>query len=325
MAYVQNSLEIDAGNDKIFITAGLRSNYWSLNNQLVFNPRLSLSYKPQWKPNLLLYFSAGYYNQPPFYKELLDASGNINTNLKAQNSIHFVLGADYIFYTLSRPFKLTTEVYYKSFDNLVPYRVDNVRIIYSGANIAKGFAEGIDIKVNGEFVKGTESWLSLSLLNTEEAIKTQYLSGGSEIFLPGYYPRPTDQFLNMSLYFQDYLPKYPSYKVHLSAHYGSELPVSIPMSTYWNDVKRILPSYKRVDIGISKLIKGDENTSSYKALNFFKEVWISAEIFNVLGIDNTVSYLWVKSVSNLDNAPGYFAVPNFLTGRRLNLKITANF
>ena len=258
LGYIQNTYELDSRGNVFYISGGLRANYWSLNKQLVFNPRFSLSFKPKWQQNILFYLSYGYYNQPPFYKELLDPSGNINKSLKAQMSIHYVLGADYIFYAFSKPFKMTTELYYKSYANLVPYRVDDIKIIYAGQNMANGYAKGLDVKVNGEFVKGTESWLSLSLLSTEEAIKKQYLTNGTDTFaLPGYYSSPTDQFLNMSFYFQDYLPKYPTYKVHLSGHYGSELPVSIP-GKYWNDEKRILPSYKRVDIGVSKLLKGED-------------------------------------------------------------------
>jgi hypothetical protein len=326
MGYVQNTLELTPGNDKIFITTGLRSHYWSINKQTIWNPRFSISYKPNWKQNLLLYFAVGGYSQPPFYKELRKPDGDLNLHLKAQTSIHYVLGSDYIFYALSRPFKMTTELYYKSFDNLDPYHVDDVRITYAGGNIAKGYAQGIDFKVNGEFVKGTESWISISLLQTQEAIKSNYLVDGTDTFAKaGYYSRPTDQLFNLSLYFQYYLPRYPSYKVHLSLHYGSRLPVTIPLSHIWNDVDKIIPPYSRVDLGFSKLIKGQDDQSGNRFVNYFKEIWIGAEIFNVLGINNTISYLWVKSVSNQDNIPGYFAVPNYLTSRRLNVKITVSF
>jgi hypothetical protein len=324
--YIQNTYELDFNSSILYFTGGLRANYWSLNKQLVFNPRFSISYKPNWQKNLLLYFSCGYYNQPPFYKELLNPAGNINRSLKAQQSINYVLGSDYIFYALARPFKMTTELYYKNYSNIDPYRVDNVRIIYAGKNIANGYAQGLDVKINGEFVKGTESWVSVSLLSTEEIIKKQFLVNGSDTFaLSGYYPRPMDQLINMSFYFQDYLPKYPTYKVHLSGHYGSELPVTIPMSKYWNNVQRILPSYKRVDIGVSKIIKNENTLSNNRILNYFKEVSIGAEIFNVLGINNTISYLWIKSINNQNNTSGYFGVPNYLTGRRINLKLSATF
>jgi hypothetical protein len=185
----------------------------------------------------------------------------------------------------------------------------------------------MDFKINGEFVKGTESWFSLSLLQTREML--DYVDENGNKVKSGYYPRPTDQFLNMSLFFQDYLPRNPSYKVHLVMHYGSELPVTIPMAKRWDKVKRLLPSYKRVDIGFSKLLKGRESVlGSGKYLSHFKEVWISAEVFNVIDINNTISYLWIKTVRNVDdNAPGYgyFAVPNYLTSRRFNIRLTASF
>jgi hypothetical protein len=325
--YLMNTLELSPGDHKIMINAGFRSQYWSLNKQTVFNPRFSISFKPSWLKDLLVYFAAGYYNQPPFYKELRNPQGEINKNLKAQESIHFVAGGDYLFYSLSRPFKFTAEFYYKKINNLIPYRIDNVRMIYAGENLGNGYAAGMDFKINGEFVKGTESWFSLSLLQTMERL--DYVDKDGNVVKSGYYPRPTDQFLNMSLFFQDYLPRNPSYKVHLIMHYGSELPVTIPMAKRWDKVKRLLPSYKRVDIGFSKLLKGRESVlGSGKYLSHFKEVWISAEVFNVIDINNTISYLWIKTVRNVDdNAPGfgYFAVPNYLTSRRFNIRLTASF
>lgn len=326
IGYVMNTIEFSPGNDKLYFTAGLRVHHWSLNNQTIFNPRFSISYMPEWRKNLVIYFATGFYNQPAFYKEMRNPQGIVNTNLKAQKSVHYVLGSNYIFYALTKPFKITAEVYYKKYDYLVPYRVDNVRTIYAGQNLAVGYAAGIDLKINGEFVKGTESWFSLSLLRTMEDIKNDsYIMGTDTIIYPGYYPRPTDQLLNLGMYFQDYLPRWPSYKVYLSIHYGSKLPVSIPMGKRWDEVYRILPSYKRVDVGFSKMLKGSGDVLSGSFFNNFKEIWFSAEIFNVIGINNTASYLWVKTVSNMDKIPGYFAVPNYLTSRRFNVKLTATF
>jgi hypothetical protein len=325
MGYLMNTIELSPGNDKLFITFGLRSHYWSLNGQTIYNPRGSISYRPGWRPNLMFYFAAGAYNQPAFFKEMQNLQGIVNTNLKAQQAIHYVLGTDYNFNVFSRPFKFTAEAYYKNYKNLVPYKIEDVQTVYAGENMAIGYATGIDFKINGEFVKGTESWFSLSLLQTEE--KINYTDNNGNKTVTGYYPRPTDQLVNMGLYFQDYLPNNPTYKVHLSLHYGSSLPVTIPsLTNRWDDVLKIMPSYQRVDLGFSKMIKG-ENTmfGPGNFFNFFKEIWASAEVFNVIGAKNVMSYLWVNSVSNSDEIPGYFAVPNYLTSRRLNLKLTASF
>jgi outer membrane receptor protein involved in Fe transport len=295
---------------------------------------------PGWNKNVLIYFATGLYSQPAFFKELKDPYGKINKNLKAQKSIHYVLGSDYMFYAFSKPFKLSAEAYYKSFDNLVPYYIDNVRTVYAGKNMAKAYTTGVDLKINGEFVKGAESWLNISIMQSRQDIyndyytvdttftnkeKTSYIL--NDTIRPGYFPTPTDQLINLGLYFQDYLPRYPSYRVHLSLHYGSSLPVSIPMNKKWNEVYRILPSYKRVDLGVSKMLKGPETVVKPGSfLSYFKEVWLSAEIFNLIGINNTVSYMWVKTVSSdKDLNIGYFAVPNYLTSRRFNIKLTASF
>ena len=318
MGYVQNNLELHPANDKIYISSGIRAHYWSLNNQLVFNPRISVSYQPNYKPNLMLYFATGFYNQPAVYKELFDPQGNINKSIKAQEAIHFVLGADYLFYAFERPFKITTEAYYKLFDNLVPYKVDNVRTIYAGQNLAIGFARGIDCKINGELVKGTESWFSISLMQTQEKItKVDSLKSG-------YYPRPTDQLINLALYFQDYLPRNPSYKVHLSMHYSTGLPIAMPFSTKWNDIISSLPDYKRVDLGFSKQLLGTESNPD-GFFKFVKDAWVGVEIFNLFDMNNVISYLWVKSVNLSGTGYGYYAVPNYLTSRRLNIKLSVNF
>ncbi len=328
MGYVQYTRELQVGEETFFINAGIRSHYWTLNKENILNPRFSLSYKPSWQNRLLLYFSTGYYNQPAFYKELRNEKGELNKQIKAQTSLNYLLGADYLFYAWSHPFKITVEGYYKKMDNLIPYRIDNVRTIYAGMNMARGYAKGIDLKLNGEFVKGTESWLSISVLETREDIKGDYYSLPSKpdtIIYPGYYSRPTDQLLNVNLFFQDYLPRYPSYKVYLSIHYGSALPVTFPLSNRWDDVHKLLPSYKRVDLGFSKIVKSEGEQTPYSVINIFKEIAISAEIFNVIGVNNTASYMWIKTFAAQEGIPGYFAVPNYLTPRRLNIKVVAKF
>jgi hypothetical protein len=316
MGYVLYNYEFNHNTNKYYLTAGIRGNYWDYNNEFIYSPRVSISLKPGWKHDWLFYFATGAYNQPVFYKEMRDPEGNLNKNIKAQKSYHFVLGADYLFYSWQRPFKFTTELYYKYLYDLIPYKIDNLQMEYDGHNRSQGYAAGVDFKVNGEFVPGTESWLSLSLLRSYEKIKGD---------APEYLPRPSDQLINFSLFFQDYLPHNPSYKVHFSLHYGSSLPVVVPSTTRYDQIYR-MPAYRRVDIGFSKQIKSNDQTlSPSNPFRFLTEAWISAEIFNVIGINNTMSYQWLKTVSNVDGIPGQIAVPNYLTSRRFNVKLTANF
>jgi len=294
-----------------------------MNRQLLFSPRIILSLKPYWERNIMFRFSAGYYYQPPFYKEMRYPDGSLNRNIRAQKSIHFVTGSDWIFSAWDRPFKFTTELYYKHLQEIIPYKLDNVRIKYMAENKAKGYAVGLEIKLHGEFVPGAESWVSLSLMKTEEDILDDYVY--EENLEPGFYPRPMDRRLNFGLFFQDYFPNHPDYKVHLNVLYGTGLPFSPPDNERYDLVFR-MPSYKRVDIGLSKSLKKQGQVFGEKnPLNFFKEIWLNAEIFNLLGINNTISYLWVKTVYNQEGMPGEFGVPNYLTGRRFNLRISAKF
>jgi hypothetical protein len=326
--YILYSRGFAIASETFTLNMGVRSHYWSYNGQNIVNPRASVSYQPSWKKGLLLYAAAGYYQQPPSYKEMRYPSGQVNKNIRAQKAINYLVGADYLFYGWSHPFKLTVEAFYKKLDHLIPYRIDNVRSIYAGENLSKGYARGFDIKLNGEFIKGTESWFSLSILDTKEDIPNDSYtlpSNPDSVIYPGYFSRPTDQLLNLNIYFQDYIPRYPSYKVYLSIHYGSALPVTFPFSNRWDDVQKLLPSYKRVDLGVSKLIKSNGEPASWNVLNYFKEVWISAEIFNVIGVKNTASYMWIKTFAQQEGIPGTFAVPNYLTPRRLNLKFVVTF
>jgi len=277
----------------------------------------------------MLRLSMGLYSQPPFYKEMRDLYGQLNTTLKAQQSIHLLFGGDYIFSAWERPFKLSAEMYYKDLQQLVPYKLDNVSIKYAGDNLARGYAVGIDLKLNGEFVRNAESWLSMSLMRTREDIKNDFYFGEIDGELtkiePGYYPRPTDQLFTVGLFFQDYLPNNPDYKVHLNLLYGSRLPYSSPKEDRFDELYR-LPPYRRADIGFSKNVK--KFTREYHPDNLyaiFRDMWISFEIFNLLGMNNTISYFWVRTISNQKNIPGMFAVPNYLTSRRFNLKISVSF
>ena len=314
--YMQVSKDI--GN--LTVNAGTRGSYWTYNEELLLSPRASLAYAPIWEKDVVFRAASGIYYQSPFYKELRTPEGTLNSNIKAQKSTHYVLAADYLFYKWGRPFKWITEVYYKDLENLIPYKVDNVRIQYLANDLSNGYATGIDIKVNGEFVPGVESWASLSVMKTAEDIvgDTKIDANGNTVEA-GYIPRPTDQRVNFSMFFQDYIPGKPKYKMHLNLIYGTGLPFGPPNGEKYQDVLRI-PNYRRVDIGFSAVLKAADKKSKLKWLNTFNSIWVSAEVFNLLDINNTVSYLWVADVSGRE-----YAVPNYLTARQLNAKLIFTF
>ena len=330
-------------SNEISINAGGRLNYWSYNNELVGGPRISASLKPNWKKDFLFKAAWGYYHQPPFYREMRDLEGNLNPNIKAQTSIHYLLGIDYVFKIWDRPFKLQTEAYYKKLENLIPYEIDNVRIRYYAENNAHGYATGIDFKLNGEFVPGVESWISLSIMQTQEDIEGDYYYkyydadgnqtykgdsynaiADSQIVYPGYIPRPTDQRLNFSMFFQDYFPGNPTIKMNLNVVIGTGLPFGPPSYNRYQDTLRI-PPYRRVDLGMSKQLlrnnrKDRKPLGNSKALKHFESIWLSLEVFNLLQVNNTISYLWVKDISG-----GQYAIPNYLTSRQLNVRLIVDF
>jgi len=314
--YMQVSKDI--GN--LTVNAGTRGSYWTYNEELLLSPRASLAYAPIWEKDVVFRAASGIYYQSPFYKELRTAEGTLNSNIKAQKSTHYVLAADYLFYKWGRPFKWITEVYYKDLENLIPYKVDNVRIQYLANDLSNGYATGIDVKVNGEFVPGVESWASLSVMKTAEDIvgDTKIDVNGNTVEA-GYIPRPTDQRVNFSMFFQDYIPGKPKYKMHLNLIYGTGLPFGPPNGGKYQDVLRI-PNYRRVDIGFSAVLKTADKKSKLKWLNTFNSIWVSAEVFNLLDINNTVSYLWVADVGGRE-----YAVPNYLTARQLNAKLIFTF
>lgn len=329
-AFIQDTWAWKQNNNEYYLTAGIRGTYLKLSNEFLVSPRMNFSFKPAWEKDLMFHFSSGFYNQPPFYKEMRNEDGDVNEKLKAQRSIHFVAGGDYIFEAWDRPFKFSSELYYKYLDRLVPYKVDNVRIKYAGENLSSGYATGIDFKINGEFVKDAESWVSLSFLRTREDIDGDFYyetddDGNVTLVEPGFFPRPTDQLMTFGLYFQDYFPNNPDYKVNLNFLYGSRLPYSGPTDGRYDEIYR-LPPYRRVDIGFSKIIKKEGSVLKEGSFfGFFRSVWISAEIFNLLDINNTISYLWIRTISNQEDVPEIYAVPNYLTGRRFNIKLTARF
>jgi hypothetical protein len=324
--FMQNIYSFDIGESTFDFTFGLRGHYWTFNDRFFFSPRASIAYQPNWARTVIFHLASGYYYQPPFFKEIRDKEGNINHDIKAQKSIHHVFSSDFYFSAWDRPFKWSTEVYYKQLDDLIPYKVDNVRVDYSAENMAKGYATGIDMKVNGEFVEGVESWMSLSLMKTEADIDGDYYyDQDGNLVRPGYYRRPTDQLVSFSMFFQDYFPNNPTYKVNLNLVYGSRVPFSSPFTDrYDNGVQVELPAYKRVDIGLSKVIINNKDKAS-GVFGKFKNIWLSAEVFNLFGIRNSVSYMWIKTLSNQAGVPKEFVVPNHLTSRRYNIKLTANF
>ena len=314
--YIQVSKDI--GN--LTITGGNRGSYWTYNEELLMSPRVSLAYAPIWKKDIVFRAASGIYYQSPFYKELRTPEGTLNHNIKAQKSTHYVLGADYLFYSWGRPFKWITEVYYKNLENLIPYKVDNVRIQYLANDLSNGYARGIDMKINGEFVSGVESWVSLSVMKTEEDIVGDFITNtDGSTTEAGFIPRPTDQRVNFSMFFQDYIPGNPNYKMHLNLVYGTGLSFGPPKAEKYQDILRI-PDYRRVDIGFSAVLKSEEKKSRLKWLNAFKSIWLSAEVFNLLDINNTVSYLWVADITGRQ-----YAVPNYLTSRQLNAKLILTF
>jgi len=323
--FIQNTWGTNPDLSNITFTAGIRANYWDYNQQLVVSPRASVSYKPEWKRDFLFRLSTGLYYQPPFYRELKDVDGTLNTDQKAQTSFHIVLGSDYNFKAWDRPFKYVAEIYYKYLDNLVPYFIDNVRIRYYAFEQSHGYATGIDMKVNGEFVPGVESWLSFSLMKTMEDLYGDYYldpSGNPDYSRgePGYIPRPADQRVNVSVFFQDYLPRNPTYKMGLTLMYGSSLPFGPPDSPKYLHTLR-MPAYFRVDIGFSKEIIGEHTRfSSKNPLRVFNTLWLTAEILNLLQRNNTISYTWVTDINGRQ-----YAVPNYLTPRQLNVKLIMTF
>ncbi len=291
-------------------TMGGRLNYWDFNKELFFSPRGLLSIKPKWQKDYIFNLSIGSYNQSPFFKEYRYQNGDLNQNIKSQKSIHYLINSDYQFSYWGRPFKLTSSIFYKRLWDIIPFEINNLRIIYLNENNAYGYSTGIDFKLFGEFVPNIDSWISISLLKTQENIE-----GDGH----GYIDRPTDRRLNASIFFQDYLPNNPKYKMQLTLVYGSGLPFGPPNSDRHEQILRT-PSYRRLDIGFSKSIKVEGQNSKIAFVNKFKTIWVGLEVFNLIGIQNTTSYIWVS-----DSANRNYAVPNYLTSRLLNIKLNMKF
>ncbi len=326
-AFLQDNFRFSDSLD-LTLNIGVRVNYNFLNNEFIASPRGQLSYKPK-KSDVIFKAAAGVYAQPPFYREMRDLNGVVNKDLKAQKSAHFVLGTEYNFKAFKKPFKITAEVYYKNLWDMVPYEYDNVRIRYFGQNSATGYAYGGELRFFGDIVKDATSWISIGLLKTEEDIKDDKIvykntaGADSATFSPGYIPRPTDQRFMLGMYFEDYLPRNKNFKMHLNLMYSSGLPFGPPDQNRYGDTLRI-PDYKRVDIGFSALLlDGTKNKErpSHSFFRSFEKIWLSLEVFNLLGIQNTLSYSWIQD----QTSGGTFAVPNRLTARLINAKLVFKF
>lgn len=313
-AYVQDAFRFTSNNEKTLYTLnyGVRLSHWSYTKETIVSPRVSLGIIPPFNENITMRFATGLYYQAPFFKELRDTTtqngityASLNSKAKSQRSIHFIAGFDYRFRMNNRSFKFTAEAYYKALGNLVPYSVNNVKVVYYGSNESSGHAAGIDLKLYGEFVPGTDSWLSLSLMNT-----SMKLNGKS-------IPLPTDQRYAINMFFTDYFPGTDRWKMSLKLALADGLPFSAPHQELESNVFRA-PAYKRADIGLSyRLLNNEGKQRKHIQL---RNVWLGAECLNLFGINNVNSYYWITDVTG-----GQYAVPNYLTGRQINFRVTVDF
>ena len=315
--YGQWSRRTTIGSTDLWLNAGVRAHNWSVSGQdiqtttqTVFSPRAQVSLKPNWDKDMLFRLSGGVYHQPPFYRELRDSTGTVRPGVKAQKSIHLVLGNDYSFDLWDRPFTLNSEVYYKKLTDVNPYTLDNVRIRYRARNNAVAYAYGLDLRLAGEFVPGTESWISLGYLKTQENIDNR-----------GYIFRPTDQRLKIGMLFQDYVKVVPNLKGYLNLQYNTGLPGGSPSYADPYNFQERLPDYKRVDLGVSYVIIDAQRQKEEGVLKYFKELTLGAEIFNIFDVQNSISNTFVRDVYTKVQ----YSIPNYLSPRVFNVRLTAKF
>lgn len=314
--YGQYSSRGFIGSNDIFWNIGARAHTWTVNGagiasnqQIVVSPRAQVAIKPYWKKTDMLFrLNGGLYYQPPFYRELRDQTGTVNPDVKAQKSVHIVAGNDWSFLWNKKPFKLTSEVYYKSLSDVNTYTLDNVRIRYRANNDATAYAYGMDLRINGEFVPGTESWISLGYLKTEENLNNR-----------GFIARPTDQRLKFAMLFQDYVPTIPNLKLYLNLNYNTGLPGGSPDYADPYDFQFRLKAYVRTDIGVNLVLKDDKKSS--ELFKNFQEVSIGAEIYNLFDFQNSITNIWVRDVATSQQ----FAIPNTLTPRVFNVRLIARW
>lgn len=315
--FVQDVYRLNTSRGLFSFNIGSRFSYWDYNKEFLVSPRVNVGFIPEQNTHWSFRFATGLYYQSPFYKEyrkqVIDSNGNItidlNENIKSQRSIHFILGTEYTFRAFDRPFKLSAEAYYKLLGNLIPYEIDNLKITYSGENSSKGYTAGLDFKLFGQFVPGTDSWLSFSLMKTSEELN------GVNV------PRPTDQRYSVALYFTDYFPKFPKLKFSLRGIFSDGLPTTAPRMTRDQGYFRA-PAYKRVDVGISYALLSPlkEGETRSGIARHIKSVWLGLDVFNLLDISNVSSYYWVTDVNDIQ-----YAVPNYLTRRQINVRLSIDF
>ncbi len=340
--YIQDNILL--GKDSAHaatLTAGVRFNYNSLNQEFLISPRIGASWRPNWKKDIIFRLAAGAYHQPPFYRELRRNNGTVNTNLKSQKSWQGVLGFDYNFIGVGgRPMRWTTEAYYKSLTDVVPYDMDNVRVRYFGENIAKAYAAGVEMRLHGELVQDAESWISIGIMKTGEDINDdhyyRYKNAAGEFitaqsndqvvtdsarFDVGWLRRPSDRRITFGMYFSDYLATNKNFKAYLNLLYGSNMPYNIPNAVRYRNAAVIDP-YIRADIGFSALLMDDDKNKrrSHSPFRNFDNIWASLEVFNIIDRANTISYLFIKDFSNT-----VYLMPNRLTPRLINFKIVARW
>ena len=316
-AYGQWNRRSMLGDHEVYTNVGVRYHAWTVQGdgikkttQSVFSPRIQLAIKPDWDKDMLFRLSGGLYYQPPFYRELRDSDGIVNSDVKAQQSFHLVLANDYSFQMWDRPFKLISEAYYKKLSDVNPYTVENVRIRYDASNIAKAYAYGLDLRLNGEFVPGTESWFSFGYLKTEENINNQ-----------GYIARPTDQRLKFGILFQDYVPKLPKVKMYLNLVYNTGVPGGSPSYASPYNYQSRLPDYKRADVGMSYVIVDAKDSNKNGWRKPFEELSIGLEIFNMFDVQNSITNTWVRDVYSKRQ----YSIPNYLTPRVFNVRLGMRF
>lgn len=353
-AYFQDSWRTEFKNGHTFsITGGIRANHWSFNNQLVVSPRANLAYTPNWlakrknretgkvdtlRKDIIITAAWGYYYQPPFYREMRDFQGRVNPDIRAQESIHYILGINYVFQAWGRPFKLRSEAYFKQMKSLIPYELENVRQRYFALNNARGYATGLDMMLNGEFIPGVQSWVRASILKTSEDIQNDfyylYLNSNGDTIqpgftlnnvavdsilkTPGFIPRPTDQRFSFSMLFQDEMKRAPQYKVLLNLFFATGMPFGVPDQKRYNDVFRTR-AYFRTDIGLSRDLFYKKKKKNFFNRNITNGC-IALEVFNLLGVNNIVNHEWVQDATGRQ-----YGIPTYLTGRRINLRFSINF
>ncbi len=315
--YVQDTYRLATSAGYLNINGGLRASYWSYNKEFLVSPRVNIGFVPDKAPKWAFRFSTGLYYQSPFYKEyrrmLTDELGNniiqLNDDIKSPRSLQFILGADYTFRSFNRPFKLTAEAYYKAMSDLIPFEVDNLKLTYSGENLTDGYAMGVDFKLFGQFVPGSDSWISFSLMKTNEKLN------GVNV------PRPTDRRYGFALFFTDYFPKFPRLKFSLRGIFNDGLPTTAPRRTRDEGFFRA-PAYKRVDIGLSYglVTPSDKDNPRNGLSRHLKSVWLGLDCFNLFDISNVSSYYWVTDVNDIQ-----YAVPNYLTRRQINVRLSIEF